>query len=252
MGAGAFLDQMAWPSVAKSPLVLVPLGSTEQHGPHLPFSTDSTIAAAVAAGVAGELSAGGASPAIVAPVVAYGASGEHQSFPGTVSIGHAALLTMLTELVRSFSTWAGRIVFVNGHGGNVPSLARAIPQLIAEEHSVAWAPCSIADGDSHAGRTETSIMLHLAPDWVEFGLAARGNTTPLNELMPGLREGGTRAVSASGVLGDPTGASAVEGAKLLTEMVENVVRRVHAASVDRYGCLIDVSEADATAGGAVS
>jgi mycofactocin system creatininase family protein len=236
-----FLEQAAWPSITASPLVLVPLGSTEQHGPHLPFSTDCTIAAAVAAGVANLLSAESATPAVVAPVIPYGASGEHQSFPGTASVGHDALQRMLAELVRSLSTWAGRIVFVNGHGGNISSLARVIPQMITEEHDVSWVPCSVVGGDSHAGRTETSLMLHLVPDLVDLRLCAPGNTAPLSQLMPRLRESGTRAVSPSGVLGDPTGATAAEGARLLAGMVDDVVRRVRAASAGRNGCLRDTS-----------
>ena len=60
---------------------------------------------------------------LIAPAIAYGASGEHQAFAGTVSLGHDALRLVLVELVRSLSTWAGRIVLVNGHGGNVPTLA---------------------------------------------------------------------------------------------------------------------------------
>jgi mycofactocin system creatininase family protein len=235
-----FLERAAWPAVPGSPLALVPLGSTEQHGPHLPFSTDCTIAAAVAAGAANALSAGGGARAVVLPVIPYGASGEHQSFPGTVSIGHDALQGMITELVRSLATWAGRIVFVNGHGGNVTSLALVIPRMIAEDHDVAWAPCSVVGGDAHAGRTETSIMLHLAPDVVDLGLSSPGNTAPLSQLLPLMREGGTRAVSPSGVLGDPTDANAAEGAERLAEMVDGVVRRLHGASVDEYGCLREI------------
>src|SRR5215204_2153898 len=88
-------------------LVLVPVGSVEQHGPHLPLDTDTRIAAAVAARAAtGAL--------LVAPPVAYGASGEHEGFAGTVSIGHEALRLLLVELGRSASRWAARLVFVNG------------------------------------------------------------------------------------------------------------------------------------------
>jgi mycofactocin system creatininase family protein len=247
-----FLDRMAWPSITESPLVLVPLGSTEQHGPHLPFTTDCSIASAVTAGAANAVSGDAARPVVVAPVIPYGASGEHQSFPGTVSIGHDALQVMATELVRSLATWAGRIVFVNGHGGNVSTLARVIPRMIAEDHDVAWAPCFSVGGDAHAGRTETSIMLHLAPELVDLGRISPGNTAPLGQLLPLLRKGGTRAVSPSGVLGDPTGASAAEGAELLAGMVDGVVRRLRAASVDQHGCLRDIGVAAALVPGAGS
>ena len=76
-----------WPDVGR-PIVLVPVGSTEQHGPHLPLDTDTTVAAVVAAELAARLTADGID-AVVAPAIAYGASGEHQGFAGTVSIGTA-------------------------------------------------------------------------------------------------------------------------------------------------------------------
>ncbi|MCU1558072.1 MAG: mycofactocin system creatininase [Microbacteriaceae bacterium] len=229
------LAEKTWPSVSGAPLVLVPLGSTEQHGPHLPFSTDSVIATAVALGVAEGLHE--TRELVVAPTVLYGASGEHQSFPGTVSIGHEALQATLVELVRSFSTWAGDILFVNGHGGNVASLAAAVPRMIGEGHRVAWVSCSVRDGDAHAGRVETSIMLHLAPELVDLASARPGNVTPVGDLMAQLRLGGTHSVSPSGVLGDPTGANVAEGAALLDEMVETTLRRLNAFAPDERGFL---------------
>ena len=81
----AQLVDRSWPEVRR-PVVLVPLGSTEQHGPHLPLDTDTTVASVVAAELAVRLAADG-TDAVVAPAIAYGASGEHQCFPGTVSIG---------------------------------------------------------------------------------------------------------------------------------------------------------------------
>ncbi len=229
------LAEETWPTVPDTPLVLVPLGSTEQHGPPLPFSTDSVIATAVALGTAERLRA--TRPVMVAPTVPYGASGEHQSFAGTVSIGHEALQVIIVELVRSLSTWAGSILLVNGHGGNVASLGVAVPRLIAEGHRIAWVPCAARHGDAHAGRTETSLMLHLAERSVNLAHARPGNVTPVSELLPTMRAGGTRAVSPSGVLGDPTGASAAEGALLLEEMVETALRRLDAYTVDERGCL---------------
>ncbi|MET4782203.1 mycofactocin biosynthesis peptidyl-dipeptidase MftE [Glaciihabitans sp. UYNi722] len=228
----ALLAERAWPSVSGAPLVLVPLGSTEQHGPHLPFSTDSVVATAVATGLADRLD-----NAIVAPTIYYGASGEHQSFPGTVSVGHEALQLMLVELARSLSTWAGSILIVNGHGGNVASLSVVIPQLIAEQHRVAWVPCTVRHGDAHAGRIETSLMLHLAPQSVDMASASPGNVSPMSELLPAMRKGGTRAVSASGVLGDPIGATASDGVALLDKMIATALRRFTAYAVDDRGCL---------------
>ncbi|MGQ0576785.1 MAG: mycofactocin biosynthesis peptidyl-dipeptidase MftE [Pseudonocardia sp.] len=207
------LGGRTWQQVGLDLAVLVPVGSLEQHGPHLPLDTDARVAAAVAARVVA------AEPSLVcAPVVGFGASGEHEGFPGTISIGHAALHLLLVELGRSACRWAGRLVFVNGHGGNLPTLAEAVVQLRAEGRDVAWFGCAVAGGDAHAGRTETSIMLALAPGLVRLDRAAAGVTGSLSELMPALRAGGVAAVSVNGVLGDPAGASAAEGEELLAEM----------------------------------
>ena len=190
----------------------MPVGSTEQHGPHLPLETDTVIATSVARRLADTL--GG----YVAPAINFGASGEHQDFPGVVSIGTDALRAMLVELVRSLSRWAGRIMFVNGHGGNLEAVTAAVEQLRTEGHDVAWVPCAVA-GDAHAGHTETSLLLHLAPWLVRPHRAEPGNTRPLAELLPELTAHGVREVSANGVLGDPTGASAAKGADLFEHMV---------------------------------
>lgn len=240
MGRTKLLADTAWPAISDAPIVLVPLGSTEQHGPHLPVATDSTIAATVALGAAERYRERQDSPELyVAPALPYGASGEHQSFPGTVSIGQEALQSVLIELVRSLATWTDRIIFVNGHGGNVPALSTAVPQLITEQHNVAWLPCSVPDGDAHGGHTESSLMLHLAPLHVDMSVARTGNVSPIRELLPIMQVGGTRSVSPSGVLGDPTGASAVEGTVLLGALIDSTVRRMATWSVDPHGCLRD-------------
>jgi creatinine amidohydrolase len=223
-----------WPALGAVDLVLVPLGSTEQHGPHLPFDTDAVVAAAVARGVAERLRAASVA-ALVAPALPYGASGEHQDFPGTTSIGEEALGLVIVELARSLRAWAPRVVFVNGHGGNVRALAEAVAQLVEEGHDASWVPCGVAGGDAHAGRTETSVMLHLAPQAVDLAAAAPGNTAAIGELLPQLRRRGVRALAANGVLGDPTGASAAEGARLLTAMTDAAAGLIRTHAEDSAG-----------------
>jgi mycofactocin precursor peptide peptidase len=201
--------------------LVVPVGSLEQHGPHLPLDTDTRIAAAVARrgveGVPGML---------LAPPVAFGASGEHEGFPGTLSIGHGALRELLVELGRSASRWASRLVYVNGHGGNLPTVPDAVAQLRHEGRDAAWFGCAVPRGDAHAGRTETSILLALDPSAVRLDAAAAGNTDGLAALMPVLTSGGVKAASPNGVLGDPGGASAEEGAQLLDGMVADLRYRL--------------------------
>jgi mycofactocin precursor peptide peptidase len=211
------LAEVTWTELPQRPLVLVPIGSTEQHGPHLPLETDTLVAAAVARRLAESLAG------YVAPAISIGASGEHQGFPGVLSIGTDTLRLVLLELVRSLSLWAGRVVLVNGHGGNLAAVMGAVDQLIGEGHHVTWAPCTV-EGDAHAGRTETSVMLHLAPWLVRPHRAEPGNTRPIAELLPELMASGVRQASPNGVLGNPRGATAVEGAELFEQMVETARR----------------------------
>ncbi|MDT5001251.1 MAG: mycofactocin precursor peptide peptidase [Mycobacterium sp.] len=174
---------------------------------------------------------------MLAPAVAYGASGEHEGFPGTVSIGTAALRLLLIEYGRSACRWASRLVFVNGHGGNVQAVAEATTVLREEGRDAAWCPCAVSDGDAHAGHTETSVLLHISPEDVWTEECAPGNAAPLAELIGPMRRGGIAAVSPVGVLGDPTTASADEGARLFAEMVDESVRRIVAWSPDGGGML---------------
>jgi len=195
-------------------LLVVPLGSLEQHGPHLPLDTDTRIAAAVAARACARRPGVG-----VAPPIAIGASGEHADFPGTLSVGTAALTTLLVELGRHASLHWPAMLLVNGHGGSVPAISDAVRLLRAEGRRChAW-HAGTAGGDAHAGRTETSVMLALAPGDVLMAAAAPGDTRPIGTIMPELRARGVRAVSPNGVLGDPSGACAEEGARLLAALV---------------------------------
>lgn len=218
------LGERAWPEVAAAhgAVLAVPLGSTEQHGPHLPLSTDTLVAVALADGLARARD-----DVVVGPALPYGASGEHAGFAGTLSIGRAALEHVLVELGRSADDFAG-LVFVCGHGGNAAPLARAAATLAAEGRRVlAWSP-RVPGGDAHAGRTETSLLLAVAPDLVRLGAAVAGATEPLESLLPALRSGGVRAVTANGVLGDPGGASAEEGRALVDSLVADLCGAVDA------------------------
>jgi mycofactocin system creatininase family protein len=197
------LDAMVWPRVADiagPSLLAVPLGSTEQHGPHLPLGTDTDVAVALAERLATLWD-----DVVVAPALPYGSSGEHAAFAGTLSIGAAALEHVLVELLRGADAFAG-VVLISGHGGNAAAVASAVATAQAEGRRVlAWSP-RVPGGDAHAGRTETSLMLTIRPAAVTLTEAAPGDTRPLTELLPALRQHGVGAVSLNGVLGDPTGA----------------------------------------------
>jgi creatinine amidohydrolase len=209
-------------------LVAVPVGACEQHGPHLPLSTDSIVASALC-----EALAMARSDVVVAPLVGVGASGEHAGFAGTLSVGTDALASYLTELIRSARSWAKGIVLVTGHGGNLDALARVERTAIDEGDRVAAFVPRVGGADAHAGHTETSLLLALDASSVRHNELVTGVTTPLRELSGALRRGGVAAVSANGVLGDPTTASDEHGRVVLARLVADLcatVERVFAGA----------------------
>lgn len=233
--------------------VVLPLGSLEQHGPHLPIGSDTLVAKAVAQRVVTVLndSAEDHRAWWVGPDVGIGASGEHQGFPGTLSIGTEALTAVLVEIARSAASQGWRLVVVNGHGGNLDALAAAGKTWREEGLDAVWVPCVPAPPgqdsdntplhDAHAGHTETSLLLHLHPSLVDMTLAIPGETSPLSQILPALQKEGVRTVSPSGVLGDPTTATATWGEQYLEEMVAGVLRRIRHHHPDARSCLVDPS-----------
>jgi creatinine amidohydrolase len=197
------------------------LGSLEQHGPHLPLDTDTRIAEAIARGLAARRP-----DVVVAPPVAYGASGEHAEFPGTLLVGHEPLAAMLVELVRSARASFRGVVFVNAHGGNEATLGEVARRGAAEGDDVLVWRAVVPGGDAHAGRTETSLLLAIDAAVVRLEVAEPGCTEPIDALLPRLRAEGVRPVSSNGVLGDPTGASAEEGRALLDALVADLAASV--------------------------
>lgn len=208
------LGDLTWPDCAQlsSSLLVVPIGSTEQHGPHLPLSTDTDLAQELARRLADARR-----HVVVGPTLPYGASGEHAGFPGTLSIGQQALELLLIELVRSATDTFPQVLLLSGHGGNAAPLQRAVAVLQGESRNVrGWLPRWT--GDAHAGRIETSIQLDLDASRVRLDLAERGNVESVGALLPAMRAGGVRAVSPNGVLGDPAGASATQGRAVLDQL----------------------------------
>jgi creatinine amidohydrolase len=198
------LGRKTWTDIDE-PYVVVPVGSCEQHGPHLPLHTDTTIATALADALSSRRS-----DCVVAPPIAISASGEHAGFPGTLSIGTEAMAGVVIEVARS-ADWAAGVIFVNGHGGNVTAMERAGDVFGREERDVLiWWP-RLPDADPHAGHTETSLMLALAPAEVRRERSAPGPVPTMSELVD------------SGVLGDPTTATAEHGAELLGQLTEQLV-----------------------------
>jgi creatinine amidohydrolase len=227
------------PSLLTDRSVLVqPVGAIEQHGPHLPLATDLVIAEAIAARVVERF--GEPLDLWLLPALAYSKSNEHDWAPGTVSLSAPTMLAVLDDLGRSLARLpARRLAFLNGHGGNSALLAVANRELRVAHGLMTFllhpslprdAGGGEADPDElgmgvHAGRDETSIMLHLRPDLVDMSTASRAVPEQLaaNEHVT---FGGSVAfgwssddLHASGVIGDPTLASAEHGGRLAEAMV---------------------------------
>ena len=202
-------------------LVVVPLGSWEQHGPHLPPDTDTVIISAVVAAATA-----GRQGITVAPTLGITASDEHAGFGGTLSIGTEATAAAVVAIARSAS-WASGVLFANGHGGNADALTIAREAMDHEGlvHDV-WSLPPYDGADLHAGRTETSVMLHIAPGSVDMSRAVAGTGGAAHDLLATMRAGGVRAVSPTGVLGDPTTATADHGRAVFAMWVGSLAQRL--------------------------
>ena len=213
-----------------SKIVLLTLGSWEQHGPHLPFDTDTIIINSVVTQAMHD-SQINANEFMIAPTVAISASDEHAGFPGTLSTGTEALVQSVVAICRSAS-WSLGVCIVNGHGGNTDALARISSALTHEKitHSI-WSLPSYDGADMHAGHTETSVMLHVAPDKVQTDRIERGTVGDSSALVAQMRTSGVAGVSDNGVLGDPTTATKEHGFAVMnlysTSLASHLVKLSH-------------------------
>ena len=238
---------MGWPGVAEAvkdgaTTVILPLGATEQHGLHLPLGTDTVRAAALADLLAERLGPG----SLVAPALPFGCSDEHSGFPGLLGLDAETLARVVLDLARRLSGWGvRRLVLLSAHGGNgdaldlaLTLLKRELPDLEVRTNNnletIAPVMLEIArrEGISasavglHAGESETSEMLHLRPDLAEQHRAAAGFTGDMEAILDRLREGGLRAVTTNGVLGDPTRATAGRGARYLNALADDLAAKL--------------------------
>ena len=205
------------------PIVLLALGSWEQHGAHLPFDTDTVIIESVIDAAIRSVDPENTQFSVV-PTIGVTASDEHNGFAGTLSIGTNALSDAVVSIARSAS-WARGICIVNGHGGNSDALKLVHSALNYENirHSI-WSLPYYEGADMHAGHTETSLMLHLAPDTVRMDLAEVGAIGDSEILIERMRAGGIKEVSSNGVVGDPTNATAAHGATMLSFYADHLTK----------------------------
>jgi creatinine amidohydrolase/Fe(II)-dependent formamide hydrolase-like protein len=239
------LAEMTWPEAeAKLKTVdvaLLPVGAVEQHGPHLPLDTDAFDADYLCREVARACTA---PRPLVLPLIPYGVSYHHEDFRGTLSVSPETLARMVYEVGLSAARHGIlKLVVVNGHGGNSPALHFAAQKINRDTHiftcvdtgessDAEIGAITETDNDVHAGEIETSTSLAVRPDLVRMNKARRSVPRFSSDYLQftSSRSVGwyarTSKISRTGVMGDPTKASAEKGRKIWEIMIRNLVELV--------------------------
>jgi creatinine amidohydrolase len=247
-------DELTWQemrqAVSQQPVVLLPFGAVEDHGPHLPLNSDNVIVEAIclesARRASGEM--------LIMTPVAYGLDEHHMDFPGTISVAMQTLLAYVGDVATSVARHGfSHVLIVNGHGSNAAVADLAARRVVLETGIIcgAMSPNAAVDptlaeptlsqmrrsgpgGIAHAGEYETSMMLHLRPDLVQMDKATRETGQLALEFFHWDHPGASilswqdwwSRMSESGVCGDATVATAEFGSTLFETTVENFVRFV--------------------------
>ena len=233
------LENLAWPEIAElrekhGSLLLLPLGATEQHGPHLPVAMDTLLAEAVCHAVSEKTGVP------VMSALRYTVSQGHTpKWPGTFSLRHETFIATLRDIAAwAVATGWKRLLLVNAHFGNDAPARVAVDQLrlahlgklqvglvhVFQLSEAIW-ECYTSDADDlHANRAETSLMLHLYPNFVHMDRLAESDDPD--------RTDGTifsypvAQTSLNGVTGSPSQATREEGESLFEEMVTALAKKV--------------------------
>ncbi|MFE4533583.1 creatininase family protein [Streptomyces scopuliridis] len=229
-------------AVTAAPVVIVPAGAFEQHGPAMPLATDTIRAEGVAERVAAALSG----RAVIGPSLPVGVSPHHLAFAGTVTLTTTTLAAVVREYVESLYRHGWRkILVITGHGGNNATLSTVAQDLLTTHPDLqfAWTPVTplaaevvsgmgVSEVHGHSGEAETAQLLHLAPGLVHTDRLTAGTTSiaqldPLSRLS---RHGAHPALvvrydrlSPNGILGDPRRATAEDGQAVVDAVVVRVV-----------------------------
>ncbi len=246
-----FFAYLTWNDIANLPdkeniVIIQPMGALEQHGPHLPLIVDSAISVGVLGKALAKLDE--SVPAYSLPVLYYGKSNEHYSFPGTITLTTNTMLAVLTEVAESiYRAGFRKLVLMNSHGGQ-PQIVELVARDLHQKYSdfmifplFTWRVPNVAaellttkelELGIHAGDAETSLMLALLPDQVkiEEAITEYPHSLPQNSLLS--MEGAnpfawvTRDLTCSGVLGDPTAATLEKGELLLESLTDSWVQLI--------------------------
>lgn len=236
-----YLGDESWPDLRSyfdsESLILIPLGSTEQHGPHLPEATDHLIAEAFARAAADRTGF------LCTPTITIGVSPHHRQFPGTMWADPEAFRDFIESISRNITEHGvDRIVYVNAHGGNVEPL-REVGRRLRDDgvaYAVEWMwDESIQDlldelfqyPGPHGGPKETSLIQHLHPELVHDDRFETARDDGIRDVdsHDGLRTHGARTFydaidnTKSGVLGDQTEASGEKGARAFETATDQLV-----------------------------
>jgi creatinine amidohydrolase len=205
-------------------IAVLPVGSFEQHGAHLPLATDAMIATVIAQEIAETYDL------FLLPAITIACSHEHAGFPGTVSISAATLHAMINDIAASLAAnGVHRLLIVNGHGGNyvlsniVQEASIHGPTMALFPRTADWDSARAASGmttnghdDMHAGELETSILLHAHPDVVRPEHKSADHDA---NHRPHLLTLGLRAYTTTGVIGRPSLGTAEKGKAVLDDLI---------------------------------
>ena len=236
------LSESTWPAVAdlETDLAVIPVGSTEQHGPHAPLGTDALTAEAVAeAGVEVYKRKTGVDVPI-APVIPVGIADEHRAFDGTLWVSPDTFRAYVRETADSLAHHGfDRIVFVNGHGGNVDALREVAGDISrhGEAYAVAFTWFDSVDSEipmGHGGPRETAVVRHLRPELVDEAEAETAGTAASDqwgEWVAGVNLAyDSDEFSENGVVGDPANGTAAEGETLVDQAADALVELLEAVA----------------------
>ena len=209
---------------SEKPTIIIPVGSLEQHGAHLPITTDSDIVTEIASRLAKKCGF------IVFPTISYGISHEHEPL-FNVSMDENDWRNYLTRVIHSMHFPSKSIIILNGHHGNVEPLNKMLAVNLNQSKPRVYSYWHFMKHEfDHAGFVETSLMLAIS-DKVKMKKAKKGFTTKgmsekeiqrINKLST--EPGGFPKVAKNGVWGDPTGATKKDGEKFLAEIVRNLAK----------------------------
>jgi creatinine amidohydrolase len=243
---------------ARNPVVVVPIGSVEDHGPHLPLDTDNfliwSICEEAARRAAGDI--------LLMPIIPYGFETHHMDFPGTIDIEMEHLLHFVLDVTKSVARHGfNRILIADGHGSNMPILDLVARRTILETDALCapflWPSLALdkirgvresgRGGMSHACELETSVYLYLDSERVQMDKACKEMEQPASDfiwsdlLNPGpvrMMDWWTR-FSKTGINGDPTLATVEKGRVIFESVVENLVKLAREFKVRPRGERVD-------------